>query len=175
MTLSAITVPHVSPMMVAAVALGLLGLAQLVLLWRLARSSKVAADALARVERLTAALELLTDTTEEGFVNVATELERLGAKPVAAPSTRRATTRRIVTAARKGRSVDEIAAAESISESEVRLHLGLESARAADADAEPVAETPAPAAGVLDDLERWMRSLGPSRRARGARHAAVRV
>ena len=32
-------------------------------------------------------------------------------------------------------------------------------------------ETP----GVLDDLERWMNSLTKTRRARGARHAAVRV
>ena len=56
---------------------------------------------------------------------MATELERLGARPVAAASTRRATTRRIAAAVRKGRGVEDIALAESISESEVRLHLGL--------------------------------------------------
>lgn len=162
-----------SPMIAAAAGLGLLGLVQLVLLWRLARSSKVAADALVRVERLTAALELLTDTTEEGFVNVAGELERLGARPMAAPSTRRATTRRIAAAARKGQSIAAIAAAESISESEVRLHLGLD---AAAEPPPPAAQAAPPAApGVLDDLERWMRSLRSPRRARGPRHAAVRV
>jgi hypothetical protein len=165
-----------TPVMAAVAGLGLFGLVQLVqlvLLWRLARSSRVAADALARVERLTAALELLTDTTEEGFVNVATELERLGARPVAAQSTRRATTRRIAAAARKGQPVADIAAAEAISESEVRLHLGLDAAAEPPA---PVDEPPAPAApGVLDDLERWMQSLRSPKRARGPRHAAVRV
>lgn len=165
-----------TPMMAAVTGLGVFGLVQLVqlvLLWRLARSSKVAADALARVERLTAALELLTDTTEEGFVNVATELERLGARPVAPQSTRRATTKRIASAARKGQSIAAIAVAEAISESEVRLHLGLDSASE---PTTPHDDAPAPAApGVLDDLERWMHSLRAPRRARGSRHAAVRV
>ena len=78
-------------------------LVQLVLLWKLARSTRATADATTRVAQLTAALELLTNTAEEGFVNVASELERLGARPLAAGSTRRATTRRIAAAARKGR------------------------------------------------------------------------
>ncbi|MEZ5290622.1 MAG: hypothetical protein R2745_06040 [Vicinamibacterales bacterium] len=163
-----------SPFLLAAAgAAALAGLVQLVLLWRLARSSRVAADALARVEKLTAALELLTDTTEEGFVNVTSELERLGARPPATGSTRRATTRRIAAAARKGRSLEDIALTESISESEVRLHLGLDHASAAEAAAAAAEAEASP--GVLDDLERWMHTLQKPRRGRGARHAAVRV
>jgi len=165
------------PTLIAAAACGLavLFLVQIVLLWKLARSTRVTADATARVAQLTAALELLTDTTEEGFVNVAAELERLGARPLAAGSTRRATTRRIAAAVRKGRAIEDIAIAESLSESEVRLHLGLETAAepvtAREAEETATDETP----GVLDDLERWMNSLTKTRRARGARHAAVRV
>jgi hypothetical protein len=162
-----------TPMTAAAAALALLGLVQLVLLWKLARSTRATADATERVAQLTSALELLTDTTEEGFVNVASELERLGAKPLAPGSTRRATTRRIAAAAKKGASVESIAAAEALSESEVRLHLGLEAATApAAVAAEPAAET---GTGVLDDLEQWMQSLSKARRPRGGRHAVVRV
>jgi len=165
------------PTLIAAAASGLavLFLVQIVLLWKLARSTGVTADATARVAQLTAALELLTDTTEEGFVNVAAELERLGARPLAAGSTRRATTRRIAAAVRKGRAIEDIASAESLSESEVRLHLGLETASepvtAREAEESAAEDTP----GVLDDLERWMNSLTKTRRARGARHVAVRV
>lgn len=165
----------------AALGLALLSLAQLVLLVRLGRAARVAATADERVTQLTAALELLTDTTEEGFVNVATELERLGARPLPSGSTRRATSKRIVAAARKGRAIEDIAIAESLSESEVRLHLGLDEAAAAanpaaengPADADVEGEGAAP--GVLDDLESWMDSLQKGRRARGRRHAAVRA
>lgn len=164
--------------MTAAAGLAVLGLVQIALLWRVARSTRAAADATARVAQLTSALELLTDTTEEGFVNVAAELGRLGAKPLAPAASRRATTRRIATAARRGRSIEDIAVAESLSESEVRLHLGLEAAAAASAEAAPVTEPETAvedSPGVLDELERWMNSLHRPRRARGARHAAVRV
>lgn len=164
-----------TPLTAAAAGLAVLLVVQIVLLWKLSRHARVTADATARVAQLTAALDLLTDTTEEGFVNVAAELERLGARPLPASSSRRATTRRIAAAQRKGKAVEEIAIAESLSESEVRLHLGLDAAaepRAArEAEAEPESEAP----GVLDELEHWMSSLAKTRRARGARHAAVRV
>ncbi|MFN7977184.1 MAG: hypothetical protein U0P30_03555 [Vicinamibacterales bacterium] len=161
--------------MTAALAgLALLGLVQLVLLWKLARSTRATAEATDRVAQLTSALALLTDTMEEGFVNVASELERLGAKPTPAVSTRRATTRRIAASLKKGLSVEDIAIAEGVSESEVRLHLGLEAATppAPEPVAVPV-ESEAP--GVLDDLEQWMHTLGRKTRARGGRHAVVRV
>lgn len=169
-------VAAVSPLTASLAGLAVLGLVQLVLLWTIVRSSRATADAGARVAQLTAALALLTDTTEEGFVNVASELERLGARPLPSGASRRAVTRRIAAAARKGTTVEQIAIAESLSESEVRLHLGLEASAAAatprdagrDADA---ADSP----GVLDDLERWMSALGKTRRARGGSHAVVRV
>jgi hypothetical protein len=77
-----------------------------------------------RLAHLAAALELLTDTTEAGLGNVAVALER-GTPQRAARATRGATSKRIATAARKGGSVEEIAADELLSESEVRLHLQL--------------------------------------------------
>ena len=163
-----------TPMTAALAGLALLGLVQLVLLWKLARSTRATAEATDRVAQLTSALALLTDTMEEGFVNVASELERLGAKPTPAVSTRRATTRRIAASLKKGLSVEDIAIAEGVSESEVRLHLGLEAATPP--ALEPVAaavESEAP--GVLDDLEQWMHTLGRKTRARGGRHAVVRV
>lgn len=166
-----------NPLLPAALGLAVLSLAQLVLLVRLVRSARIAAKADERVTQLTAALELLTDTTEEGFVNVATELERVGARPLPSGASRRATTRRIAAAARKGRAIEDIAIAESLSESEVRLHLGLdEAAAAANAplSTEP-AESDAVEPGVLDDLESWMNTLQKGRRIRGGRHAAVRA
>lgn len=164
----------VTPVTAAAAGLATLGLAQLLLLWKVVRSTRAAADANARVAQLTSALELLTDTTEEGFVNVAAELGRLGAKPLAPAASRRATTKRIATAVKRGRSIEEIAIAESLSESEVRLHVGLDAA--SEAAAEPEVEAaPEETPGVLDEIERWMNTLHKPRRARGARHAAVRV
>ena len=161
----------------AALGLTAMSLVQLTLIMRLVRSARVAARADERVSQLTAALALLTDTTEEGFVNVATELERVGARPLPSGSTRRATSRRIAAAVRKGRAIEDVAIAESLSESEVRLHLGLDDAAAYTAVAEPVEGPEAePAAhGVLDELESWMNTLQKSRRTRGGRHAAVRA
>ncbi len=161
----------------AALGLAVLSLAQLTLIVRLVRSARVAARADERVTQLTAALALLTDTTEEGFVNVATELERVGARPLPSGGSRRATTRRIAAAVRKGQAIEDVAIAESLSESEVRLHLGLDdAATAATASGPAEASEPEPATpGVLDDLESWMNTLQKGRRARGGRHAAVRA
>jgi hypothetical protein len=77
-----------------------------------------------RLAHLAAALELLTDTTEAGLGNVAVALEK-GSSTRAARATRSATSRRITTAARRGSLVEEIAASELMSESEVRLHMTL--------------------------------------------------
>lgn len=162
-----------TPMTAALAGLAVLGLVQLVLLWKVARSTRATAEATDRVAQLTSALALLTDTMEEGFVNVASELERLGAKPTPAVSTRRATTKRIAASLRKGLSVEDIAIAEGVSESEVRLHLGLEASTPA--APEPVTPVASEAPGVLDDLEQWMHTLGKKTRARGGRHAVVRV
>jgi len=79
-----------------------------------------------RIAHLSAAMALLTDTLEGGLHDVAREVSRLGAQPSAAPvvpRNRTAAQRRIRGAAKRGRSVREIAAAEQMSEGEVRLML----------------------------------------------------
>lgn len=82
-----------------------------------------------RVEQLRAAMALLTDTTETGFRDIAMEVGR-SAAVVPAPKARAQVTRRITGAARRGRSVREIAAAEKMSEGEVRLRMTLAEAPA---------------------------------------------
>jgi hypothetical protein len=138
-------------------------------LWR---TSRAAARGGRRIEQLTSALELLTDTTESGLVNVAAELTRVGARPIAPASTRRDTTERIAAAIDEGRPIADVAAEEGLSEIEVRLHLGLH-------EASPPRRPPTPVAAeadVLDDLERWMSALSGGQRAPagGVRHAAMR-
>ena len=82
-----------------------------------------------RVAHLSAAMALLTDTLEGGLHDVAREVSRLSAQPsssamAAAPPRNRTTAqRRIRGAAKRGHSVREIAAAEQMSEGEVRLML----------------------------------------------------
>jgi hypothetical protein len=110
---------------------GLVGLAVLVS----CRVQIIQARRLARLDdrlaHLTAAISLLTDTTEGGLRDVAREVERQAAAPTPAarPKTRAATQRRVASAARRGRSVREIAASEAMSEGEVRLRLQLDGAR----------------------------------------------
>jgi hypothetical protein len=83
-----------------------------------------------RVAHLSAAMALLTDTLEGGLHDVAREVSRLGAQPstavaaaVAMPRNRTTTQRRVRGAAKRGHSVRDIAAAEQMSEGEVRLML----------------------------------------------------
>jgi hypothetical protein len=71
-------------------------------------------------------MALLTDTLEGGLHDVAREVSRLGTQPSAAPvvpRNRTAAQRRVRGAAKRGRSVRDIAAAEQMSEGEVRLML----------------------------------------------------
>lgn len=99
-------------------------LAQLVLA-RLVMQQQRTVDRLEeRVGHLLAGISLLTDTTEGGLRDVALEIGRVSA-PAAKPRSRAATTRRINGAARRGRTVRDIAAAEQLSEGEVRLRLKL--------------------------------------------------
>ena len=86
-----------------------------------------------RLAHLTSGISLLTDTVEGGLRDVAQEIERLGAaanKPSAKPKTRAVTQRRVSAAAKRGRSVQDIAAKEKMSESEVRLRLQMAGAAA---------------------------------------------
>jgi hypothetical protein len=77
-----------------------------------------------RLGRLADAVALLTDATQAGFANLASEIE-LNRRTRTVKGTRAATSRRIARAVGSGRSVQEIAAEEQVSESEVGLHLGL--------------------------------------------------
>lgn len=86
-----------------------------------------------RLARQADALALLTETSESGFALVARELERATATPV--KPARKVATRRIATAARKGRTVAQIAAAEGLSESEVHLRLHMAAQAQAQAEA----------------------------------------
>jgi hypothetical protein len=82
-----------------------------------------------RMTHLLAGVSLLTDTMEGGLRDVAAEVNRLGAaKDVARPRARAATQRRVAGAARRGRTVQDIAASEQVSEGEVRLRLQLDQA-----------------------------------------------
>ena len=105
-------------------------LLQAVLAWRLVAAHRMLSRVQARLTHHGEALSLLTDTSENGFGAIARELDRL-ATPEAKPA-RRASTRRVATAARSGRSVSDIAASERVSEGEVRLRLHLAGHTAAD-------------------------------------------
>lgn len=87
-----------------------------------------------RVDQMGEAVTLLSETAEAGFAAVAQEIEKLQRAPVPRSTATRATvSRRVVRAASRGDSVEQIARRESISEGEVRLHLAL-------ADSSAVAE-----------------------------------
>jgi hypothetical protein len=96
--------------------------AQVWLLWRLTRVLAAASRVEEKVGRFGDALSLLTETTESGFRAVADEL---GRRRVDVPDflQHKAATARVAAAARRGRSVTEIAAEEAVSEGEVRLRL----------------------------------------------------
>ncbi len=97
--------------------------AQTVALWRISRGMTGVSRLGERLSRFAEALALLTDTTEAGLANVANELEQSGRRRASRTAARASTARRISTAAVRGRSVEEIAALEALSESEIRLHL----------------------------------------------------
>lgn len=83
-----------------------------------------------RIAHLMAGVSLLTDTTEGALRDVATEIGRLAA--VTGGTRARAGSagqRRIAGAARRGQTIQDIAASEQMSEGEVRLHLQLNKAR----------------------------------------------
>lgn len=102
--------------------IGLLQLAACVLFFRQQRAVERLNG---RMTNLVAGISLLTDTTETGLRDVANEIGRAAAMEAPKPRQRAATQRRITTAARRGRSVQEIAAAEQLSEGEVNLRLQL--------------------------------------------------
>ena len=123
MTLSVISV-------VVGCALLALSAVQAWLLWRLSRMVAASARLEEKVGHLGDALSILTETSEAGFKAIADELTRREAAPVAAPRAK-APIARLKAAARKGTSIADIAAAEQMSEGEVRLRLHLSDANAA--------------------------------------------
>lgn len=90
-----------------------------------------------RLSRLADGLALLTDTTEAGMSTLARELQQQHRRAVPARAPARTAAKRIVAAARKGENVTSIADLESLSESEVRLHLKLAETRERPAGAAP--------------------------------------
>ena len=102
--------------------LAMLVMAQGWLLWRLTRVLASAVRVEERVGHFADALSLLTATTESGFRAMADEL---GRRRVDVPDflQHKAATARVNAAARRGRCVTEMAAAEDVSEGEVRLRL----------------------------------------------------
>jgi hypothetical protein len=109
---------------VVGAALTLLSAVQAWLLWRLSRMVAASARLEEKVGHLGDALSILTETSEAGFKAIADELTR---QSVAAPAAARSKTpiTRLKAAARRGTSIADIAAAEHMSEGEVRLRLHL--------------------------------------------------
>jgi hypothetical protein len=123
------------------------GTAWVILLWKALGLLRSLAGLEDRVARLTEALALLADTTETGFRSMTEQL--VPVTIAAAPSARkteqptRTTTSRVVRASKQGQTATEIAAAEQVSEGEVRLRLNLAqaAARSAMAAALPTRKT----------------------------------
>jgi hypothetical protein len=124
--------------------LGGVGLVQIYFLARLRRACLDIGRVHDRVARLDAAVNVLTDTCDCGFRSIAEEIGRTAAG-VNRPAPKRSASRRVRTAARNGSSVAAIAAAEEMSEGEVRLRLQLPvraQAAAADHAGKPAARQP---------------------------------
>ena len=104
-------------------------LAMAIWTWALHVRQQRRIDALeGRVANLLAGLALLTDTTETGLRDVTAEVARLTGS-TARPRARTTTHRRIAGAVKRGQSVQAIAAAEQISEGEVKLRLSMSGAQ----------------------------------------------
>jgi DNA-binding NarL/FixJ family response regulator len=78
-----------------------------------------------RIAHLTAGISLLTDTTEGALRDMAQEINRIGTTATDRPRPRAVTQRRMAAAARRGHTVQQIAADERVSEGEVMLRLQL--------------------------------------------------
>lgn len=90
-----------------------------------------------RLSRLADGLALLTDTTESGMAALVREVQQPAKRSAPRASTRAGVNKRVVSAAKRGADLTQIAQREALSESEVRLHLKLAEAR--QRDAQPLA------------------------------------
>ena len=102
-----------------------IAVAQGATVWYMRRQQQAFDRVESRVAHLTAAISLLTDTTEGALRDLLQRAEPPSARPAKPARQSAATARRVNGAARRGRSVQDIAAAERISEGEVRLRLQL--------------------------------------------------
>ena len=119
--------------------IGVAAVVQTVLVWRATRAVARLSAIEARVERFGDALTLLTDTTESAFRAVAIQMTHRPAVAAAVtPAASAAKTRRITRAVTRGATIEQVAAAEEVAESEVRLRLQM-------ADDKPVRRAPKPA------------------------------
>jgi hypothetical protein len=97
------------------------------LMWLQLRQAAAMARLDNRTSHLLAGVTLLTDTTEGALRELAVQVEALSpGKPSPRPRAGRPPQRRIAAAFKRGRSVEDIAAAEQVSEGEVRLRLQLD-------------------------------------------------
>jgi len=109
-----------------AAAVGSVALVHLVLVLWMMRSVQELSHIRERMSRLADGLALLTDTTEAGLATLIREVEQLGRRTATTrAATRTNVAKRVIAAAKKGDAMSRIAETESLSESEVRLHLTL--------------------------------------------------
>jgi DNA-binding NarL/FixJ family response regulator len=94
-------------------------------LWRVLDRLGVVGRIEDRLATLAHSMALLTDTTETCFQVIAGQLDQERPSQAAGPAERATRQRRVVGAARRGRSVTDIAVDEELAESEVRLRLHL--------------------------------------------------
>ena len=92
------------------------------LLWRLVRTMGCLGRMEERLARCTQGLALLVDTSESGFTLLGNELGKLSATP-RRPVSSKVTTRSMMAAVSRGRSVSDIAASAGVSEGETRLRI----------------------------------------------------
>ena len=119
-----------STLIAVGLAVGVVFLVQGWILWRLLGAVGVVQRMDEKLAHFGDALTLLTETAEGGFRAVASELDRAGlqaATPAGLkkPVLPKPTSARMTAAAKRGRSVEEIASTEQVSEGEVRLRLHL--------------------------------------------------
>ena len=112
-------------LLVTVMVVALLVVVQAWLIVRLHQKLQVVSTVTHRLERLSAATSLLTDTIEAGLTNLTGEVQHLSRRPAAKVSPRAATGKRIATAAKRGEPTATIAKREALSEGEVTLHLAL--------------------------------------------------
>jgi hypothetical protein len=99
------------------------------LLWRLTLALGQMTRFEERLSGVTQGLSILVDTSEAGFAMLGHEMGKATAESTR-PRSSRSTTRRVTSAAARGREIWDIAAEQELSEGEVRLRMHLATADA---------------------------------------------